>query len=35
MPFGPPRKVPAGVPPLDRIVALAGRDPGWQPPAHA
>jgi len=22
---------PAGAPPLDRVVALAGRDPGWSP----
>lgn len=27
--FGPSRQVPAGAPELDRIVALAGRDPGW------
>ena len=27
--FGPSRQVPAGAPELDRVVALAGRDPGW------
>jgi uncharacterized protein (TIGR03086 family) len=27
--FGPSRQVPVGVPGLDRVVALAGRDPGW------
>lgn len=31
VPFGPPRQVPDGAPPLDRVVALAGRDPGWAP----
>ena len=31
VPFGPSRKVPAGSPKLDRVVALAGRDPGWSP----
>jgi uncharacterized protein (TIGR03086 family) len=29
VPFGPSRQVPAGAPELDRVVALAGRDPGW------
>jgi uncharacterized protein (TIGR03086 family) len=29
--FGPSRRVPAGAPSLDRVVALAGRDPGWSP----
>jgi uncharacterized protein (TIGR03086 family) len=29
VPFGPSRQVPADAPPLDRVVALAGRDPGW------
>ena len=29
--FGPSRQVPAGAPELDRVVALAGRDPGWSP----
>jgi uncharacterized protein (TIGR03086 family) len=31
VPFGPPRQVSEGAPPLDRVVALAGRDPGWAP----
>jgi len=31
VPFGPSRRVPAGSPELDRVVALAGRDPGWSP----
>jgi uncharacterized protein (TIGR03086 family) len=31
VPFGPPRPVPDGAPLLDRVVALAGRDPGWSP----
>ncbi len=31
VPFGPPRQLPGGAPPLDRVVALAGRDPGWSP----
>jgi uncharacterized protein (TIGR03086 family) len=31
VPFGPSRQVPAGTPELDRVVALAGRDPGWSP----
>ena len=30
--FGPPVDVADGAPLLDRIVGLAGRDPGWQPP---
>lgn len=30
-PFGPSRQVPEGAPLLDRVVALAGRDPGWSP----
>jgi len=29
VPFGPSRQVPAGSPELDRVVALAGRDPEW------
>lgn len=31
VPFGPPRQVPRDAPLLDRVVALAGRDPGWSP----
>jgi uncharacterized protein (TIGR03086 family) len=31
VPFGPSRPLPAGAPLLDRVVALAGRDPGWSP----
>jgi uncharacterized protein (TIGR03086 family) len=27
--FGPSRQVSVGAPELDRVVALAGRDPGW------
>lgn len=27
--FGPSRELPAGAPTLDRVVALAGRDPDW------
>jgi uncharacterized protein (TIGR03086 family) len=29
--FGPSRLVPVGAPLLDRVIALAGRDLGWQP----
>jgi uncharacterized protein (TIGR03086 family) len=29
--FGPSRQVPADAPQLDRVLALAGRDLGWQP----
>jgi uncharacterized protein (TIGR03086 family) len=29
--FGPPRQAPDGAPLLDRVVALAGRDPAWSP----
>ena len=29
--FGPSREVRAGAPELDRVVALAGRDPEWSP----
>ena len=29
--FGPSRALPGGAPLLDRVVALAGRDPGWEP----
>ena len=31
VPFGPARQVRTGAPELDRVVALAGRDPGWSP----
>lgn len=29
VPFGPARQLPDGAPLLDRVVALAGRDPSW------
>ena len=29
VPFGPSRELPGDAPLLDRVVALAGRDPGW------
>jgi uncharacterized protein (TIGR03086 family) len=28
--FGPPISVPDDAPPIDRLVGLTGRDPGWQ-----
>ena len=31
VPFGPSRQVPGDARFLDRVVALAGRDPGWSP----
>ncbi|MFD0903607.1 TIGR03086 family metal-binding protein [Actinomadura sediminis] len=30
--FGPAVAVPADAEPLDRLIALTGRDPGWAPP---
>lgn len=32
--FGPPRPVSHDAPLLDRVVALAGRDPAWTPPSR-
>jgi uncharacterized protein (TIGR03086 family) len=29
--FGPSRELPAGAPLLDRVIALSGRDPTWEP----
>jgi uncharacterized protein (TIGR03086 family) len=29
--FGPPVPVPDDAPPLDRLIAMTGRDPAWQP----
>jgi uncharacterized protein (TIGR03086 family) len=29
VPFGPSRQIPGDAPELDRVIALAGRDPGW------
>ena len=33
LPFGPAIPVPDDAPLLDRVVALAGRDPAWSPPS--
>ena len=30
-PFGPARQLPDDASPLDRVIALAGRDPAWSP----
>jgi hypothetical protein len=29
VPFGPVQPLAGDAPPLDRVVALAGRNPGW------
>lgn len=34
VPFGPATVLLPEAPLLDRVVALAGRDPGWSPPDH-
>jgi len=34
VPFGPSRQVPDEAPMLDRVVAMAGRDAGWNSRAH-
>ena len=31
VPFGPSRELPPAAPPLDRVIALAGRNPVWRP----
>jgi hypothetical protein len=33
--FGPVVPVPAERPLFDQVIGLAGRDPGWRPPASA
>lgn len=33
--FGPPVTVPANARPLDRLIALTGRDPAWRPDGKA
>lgn len=33
--FAPAVDVPQDAPPLDRLLALSGRHPGWQPPTQA
>ena len=32
VPFGPSRALPGAASLLDRVIALAGRDPAWSPP---
>jgi uncharacterized protein (TIGR03086 family) len=35
LPFGPVVAVAAGRPLFDKVIGLAGRDPGWRPPTSA